>query len=84
VLATLIAIALVDRLGRRNLPPAGLTGMAIRLVVVGIVFQFMGTAFVGATESATAAPNGAGMITLLATMGFVSCMAFRWGRAPGR
>ena len=38
VLATLIAIAWVDRLGRRPLLFAGLTGMAVSLAMVGVSF----------------------------------------------
>ena len=41
VLATLIAIAFIDRLGRRKLLLAGLIGMGISLIVVGVAFQFI-------------------------------------------
>ena len=41
VLATLIAIAFIDRLGRRKLLLAGLIGMGISLIVVGVAFQFL-------------------------------------------
>nr|MDA3888769.1 sugar porter family MFS transporter [Allgaiera sp.] len=40
VLATLIAIAFIDRLGRRKLLLTGLVGMAVSLIVVGIAFRF--------------------------------------------
>jgi sugar porter (SP) family MFS transporter len=80
VLATLIAIAYIDRLGRRKLLLAGLIGMAISLVVVGIAFQFIGPAPVGAAATATAAaPSGGGIITLLALVGFIICFAFSMG-----
>ena len=85
VLATLIAIAYVDRLGRRKLLLAGLIGMAISLIVVGVAFQFIGPAAVaaapgGAAASATAAaPSGAGIVTLLALVGFIICFAFSMG-----
>ena len=49
VLATLIAIAYIDRLGRRKLLLTGLIGMAISLIVVGIAFQFIGKTAAGAT-----------------------------------
>jgi MFS transporter, SP family, galactose:H+ symporter len=41
VLATLIAVAYIDRLGRRKLLLAGLIGMGGSLAVVGIAFQFI-------------------------------------------
>lgn len=75
VLATLIAIAFVDRLGRRKLPLSGLIGMAISLAAVGIAFRFIGTEAVGTT----AAPSGAGIVTLLALVGFIICFAFSMG-----
>ena len=58
VLATLIAIAYIDRLGRRKLLLAGLIGMAISLVVVGIAFQFIGPAHVGAAATARSGDRG--------------------------
>ena len=77
VLATLIAIAFVDRLGRRKLLLAGLIGMAISLSAVGIAFRFIGTGPIGAATAA--APNGAGIVTLLALVGFIICFAFSMG-----
>src|SRR5271154_931610 len=41
VVATLIAIAYIDRLGRRKLLLAGLIGMAVSLVVVGGAFRLI-------------------------------------------
>jgi len=75
VLATLIAIAFIDRLGRRKLLLAGLVGMAISLAVVGIAFRFIGNAAGGAA----AAPSGAGIVTLFALVGFIICFAFSMG-----
>lgn len=77
VLATLIAIAYIDRLGRRKLLLAGLIGMAISLAVVGGAFRFIGTRPVGAT--AAAAPSSAGIVTLFALVGFIICFAFSMG-----
>ena len=48
VLATLIAIAFIDRLGRRKLLLAGLIGMGISLIVVGVAFQFIANNAAGA------------------------------------
>jgi SP family galactose:H+ symporter-like MFS transporter len=76
VLATLIAIAFIDRLGRRKLLLAGLLGMGVSLSVVGIAFRFIGTAPAG---TAAAAPNSAGIVTLLALVAFIICFAFSMG-----
>lgn len=77
--ATLIAIAFIDRLGRRKLLLAGLIGMALCLTVVGIAFRFIGTAATGAAAAATAATSGAGIATLFALVGFIICSAFLMG-----
>ncbi len=77
VLATLIAIAFVDRLGRRKLLLAGLIGMGISLIVVGIAFRFIVKGAAGA--AATAGPSGAGVATLLALVGYIICFAFSMG-----
>ena len=76
VLATLIAIAFIDRLGRRKLLLAGLIGMGISLVVVGAAFRFIVAPAAGA---AAAGPTGAGIVTLLALVGFIICFAFSMG-----
>ena len=76
VLATLIAIATIDRLGRRKLLLAGLAGMAISLVAVGIAFRFIAAPVVGAVA---AGPSAAGIVTLLALVGFITCFAFSMG-----
>ena len=76
VLATLIAIAFIDRLGRRKLLLAGLLGMGVSLTVVGIAFRFIGTEPAG---TAAAAPSGAGIVTLLALVAFIVCFAFSMG-----
>jgi sugar porter (SP) family MFS transporter len=76
VLATLIAIVFIDRLGRRKLLLTGLLGMGVSLSVVGIAFQFLGPEAAGAAE---AAPSGAGIVTLLALVSFIICFAFSMG-----
>jgi sugar porter (SP) family MFS transporter len=76
VLATLIAIAYIDRLGRRKLLLAGLIGMGVSLAVVGIAFQFIATAAAGA---ASTGPSGAGLVTLFALVAFIICFAFSMG-----
>ncbi|HEX5327097.1 MAG TPA: sugar porter family MFS transporter [Acetobacteraceae bacterium] len=73
VLATFIAIAFIDRLGRRPLLLAGLVGMGISLVTVGIAFRFIGT------HAAGAGPSDAGLITLVALVVFIISFAFSLG-----
>ena len=51
--------------------------MGISLVVVGIAFRFIVTAAAGA--AAAAGPTGAGIVTLLALVGFIICFAFSMG-----
>ena len=73
VAATFIAIAFIDRLGRRKLLLAGLFGMALSLAVVGTAFEFS----VGAVHSAT--PSASGIVTLAALVVFIACFAFSMG-----
>lgn len=77
MLATLIAIAFIDRLGRRKLLLAGLVGMAVSLVVVGVAFRFIMTPATGAATAAD--PNTAGIVTLCALVCFIICFAFSMG-----
>ncbi len=76
VLATLIAVAYIDRLGRRKLLLAGLIGMGGSLAVVGIAFQFIAKAAAGA---ASTGPSEAGIVTLFALVAFIICFAFSMG-----
>jgi MFS family permease len=58
----------------------GLVGMAISLIVVGAAFQFIGKSAAGDTVSdAGRGPSSAGVITLLALVGFIICFAFSMG-----
>ena len=89
VVATLIAIAFIDRLGRRKLLLTGLIGMGISLITVGIAFRFIvkpaaGAAGAAAATGAAMGPSGAGIVTLLALVGFITCFAFSMGRSFGR
>lgn len=77
VLATVIAIAFIDRLGRRKLLLAGLSGMGVSLVVVGIAFRSIETAAI--TDAAITGPSAAGIVTLVALIGFITCFAFSMG-----
>jgi len=71
VAATLIAIAFIDRLGRRPLLLAGLVGMFVSLTAVGIAFLTLG-------KGATATPM-AGIVTLVALVVFIISFAFSLG-----
>jgi sugar porter (SP) family MFS transporter len=77
VLATLIAIAYIDRLGRRKLLLTGLVGMAASLVTVGIAFEFIQAASAG--TAAASGPTIPGIVTLCALVCFIICFAFSMG-----
>ncbi len=68
VLATFIAIAFIDRLGRRPLLIAGLIGMGLSLAAVGLSFEQSGK--IG---------GGAGIVTLAALVVFIISFAFSLG-----
>ena len=74
VLATLIAIAWIDRLGRRPLLFAGLTGMAVSLAMVGVSF----VAFSNTPSGPTSVTVG-GLLTLVALVVFIASFAFSLG-----
>jgi sugar porter (SP) family MFS transporter len=73
VLATLIAIAWIDKFGRKPLLYAGLTGMTAGLVAIGIAFAFLGHHAAGGKPSVT------GIVTLLATVVYIASFAFSLG-----
>ena len=72
VLATVVAIAFIDRIGRRKLLLAGLLGMGISLVAVGGAFLTIGQAL-------RTGPTAAGIVTVVALVVFISCFAFSLG-----
>ena len=72
VLSTFIAIAYIDRLGRRPLLIAGLIGMGLSLAAVGFAFEQSG----GAVKDAGGA---AGFVTLVALVVFIISFAFSLG-----
>ena len=77
VLATLIAVAYVDRFGRRPLLLAGLVGMFVALTTVGVSFHFMDAA--DTSGAGTGGPTTAGLITLVALVVFIASFAFSLG-----
>ena len=77
VLATFIAVAYVDRFGRRPLLLAGLVGMSSALITVGISFHFMDNA--DTSGAGTGGPTTAGIITLVALVVFIASFAFSLG-----
>lgn len=72
VLATLIAVAWVDRLGRRPLLFAGLIGMFASLTTVGFAFQQIE----GQSQSGV---TTAGIVTLIALVVYIASFAFSMG-----
>jgi sugar porter (SP) family MFS transporter len=81
VLSTLIAIAFIDRLGRRKLLLTGLIGMAVSLIVVGGAFQFIATpdAAAASVVKSSAGPSRAGLVTLVGLVAFIISFAFSLG-----
>jgi sugar porter (SP) family MFS transporter len=73
-LATFIAIAWIDRFGRRPLLFAGLTGMGVSLFLVAVSFAF----FAEAPEGATSVTPGS-ILTLVALVAFIASFAFSMG-----
>jgi sugar porter (SP) family MFS transporter len=74
VLATFIAVAYVDRFGRRPLLIAGLIGMAISLAVVGLGF-----ALVDASGNADGGESITSVMTLVGLVCFIASFAFSLG-----
>ena len=71
---TLVAIALIDRIGRRRLLLAGAAGMAVSLAALAVCF---GTAPV--VDGEPALGDVAGPIALVAANTFVASFAATWG-----
>ncbi len=72
VLATFIAVAYVDRFGRKPLLQAGLVGMAISLTVVGICF-------LNIDDQSADGLSMRGVCTLVALVVYIACFAFSLG-----
>jgi SP family galactose:H+ symporter-like MFS transporter len=74
VVATFVAVAWVDRFGRRPLLLVGSVGMGASLVLVGIMFERMPKS-VGHTSGTTTT----GVITLIGLVVFIASFAFSLG-----
>jgi len=74
VLTTLIAIALIDKIGRKPLLLIGSTGMAITLITMAVVFS-NATLVDGKPEL----PGASGYVALIAANLFVVAFGMSWG-----
>ena len=81
IVVTIIAIALVDKIGRRRLLMIGSTGMTVTLGVLAWIFA---TAPVTEAADGTVTPvlsDAGGVVALLAANGFVVFFGMSWGPA---
>ncbi len=78
VLATFIAVAFVDKLGRRPLLLTGLVGMGVALTTIGICFTQIPDV-TNTSNSATNVPSDAGIVMLIAMVVFIASFAFSLG-----
>ncbi len=76
VLSTFIAIAFIDRVGRRLLLLVGLIGMGVSLAAVGLAFHFIAPT---AGALAASGPTPAGIVTVIALVTFIASFAFSLG-----
>jgi len=74
VLTTLIAIALIDKIGRKPLLLIGSTGMAITLITMAIIF-----ANATLVDGKPSLPGASGVIALIAANLFVVAFGMSWG-----
>jgi len=74
VLATLIAIAWVDKFGRKPLLFAGLIGMTVGLVAIAAAF-----AFLDRHPTTGGGPSVTGIVTLIAMIVYIASFAFSLG-----
>jgi MFS transporter, SP family, sugar:H+ symporter len=74
IVGTVIAILLVDRVGRRPLALTGSAGMAVALGVAAWAFSYR-----HGTGTTATLPNLQATVALVAAHVFVLCFAFSWG-----
>lgn len=75
VLFTFVAIALVDRVGRKPLLMIGALGQMVMLGLLGLVFAFGARNDAGGIELS----GQSGLLALLAANGYIAFFAFTWG-----
>jgi MFS family permease len=74
VLTTLIAIALIDKIGRKPLLLIGSSGMAITLITMSVIF-----ANATLVDGKPSLPGASGVIALVAANLFVVAFGMSWG-----
>src|SRR5882757_8400561 len=74
ILTTLIAIALIDKVGRKPLLLVGSTGMAITLITMSVIF-----ANATLIDGKPSLPGASGVIALIAANLFVVAFGMSWG-----
>ncbi|MDT5124645.1 MAG: hypothetical protein QOH54_289, partial [Mycobacterium sp.] len=79
VLTTLIAIALIDKIGRKPLLLIGSTGMAITLITMSIIFANAELAPNAKGELVPSLPGASGLIALIAANLFIVAFGMSWG-----
>lgn len=75
VLTTLIAIALIDKIGRKPLLLIGSSGMAVTLITMSVIFA---NATIG-PDGNPSLPGASGVIALIAANLFVVAFGMSWG-----
>ena len=76
VLATLIALAWIDKVGRKPLLFAGLIGMTLGLVAIACSFAFLSR---NPSETGGGSVSVAGIVTLIAMVVYIASFAFSLG-----
>jgi sugar porter (SP) family MFS transporter len=79
VLTTLIAIALIDKIGRKPLLLIGSTGMAITLGTMAVIFANAELAPNAKGELVPSLPGASGVIALIAANLFIVAFGMSWG-----
>ncbi len=75
ITATLVAIALIDRLGRKPLLLIGSVGMAVFLGILAVVFSRAGVG----EDGSLALSSSAGTVALVAANLYIVCFGISWG-----
>ncbi|MCG5432776.1 sugar porter family MFS transporter [Mycobacterium sp. MYCO198283] len=79
VLTTLIAIALIDKIGRKPLLLIGSTGMAVTLLTMAVVFANATLTPNADGDLVPSLPGASGVIALIAANLFVVAFGMSWG-----